>query len=246
MKKTINRIRSDIEIEKNKNSGRIMTPAVRRVCKKHFTELNNLPKSDMFAICEGLLDTNEWESRMVAFEFAFRIKRYTQDDCSVLFRWLTNHVHGWDSCDDLCTHAFGLYLFQYPSYIEEVKNWTGCQNQWIRRAAAVVTIYSIRRQRLLGDALEISDLLLTDDEDLVCKGYGWMLKEVSIHEPQMIYDYVLHRKHKMPRVALRYAIERLSPEFRAIAMLRQQDKRRLTCHSSRLSFASTRSLAHVP
>jgi 3-methyladenine DNA glycosylase AlkD len=55
----------------------------------------------------------------------------------------------------------------------------------------------------------------------VQKGYGWMLKEASNNFPGEVITYVMKNKKEMPRTALRYAIEKLSPEFRREAMRRE-------------------------
>ena len=53
---------------------------------------------------------------------------------------------------------------------------------------------------------------------MVQKGYGWMLKEASNLYPQEVFQYVMRHKIKMPRTALRYAIEKLPPGLRKKAM----------------------------
>ena len=64
----------------------------------------------------------------------------------------------------------------------------------------------------------IAGILLTDTNDLVQKGYGWMLKAASQAYPMEVFDYVMSKKAAMPRTAFRYAIEKLSPELKAKAM----------------------------
>ena len=66
--------------------------------------------------------------------------------------------------------------------------------------------------------LEIANLLLTDEDDLVRKGYGWMLKEAGREHQQEIFDYVMKNKKVMPRTALRYAIEKFPKDLRTKAM----------------------------
>ena len=56
---------------------------------------------------------------------------------------------------------------------------------------------------------------------MVQKGYGWMLKVVSNHEPRKVFEYVMRHKKEMPRTALRYAIEKLSPDLRKQAMAKE-------------------------
>jgi len=60
--------------------------------------------------------------------------------------------------------------------------------------------------------------LRTDGDDMVQKGYGWMLKAASETHQEEVFDYIMRRKTGMPRTALRYAIEKMPPGMRAKAM----------------------------
>jgi 3-methyladenine DNA glycosylase AlkD len=59
---------------------------------------------------------------------------------------------------------------------------------------------------------------MTDSDDLVQKGYGWALKEASNHYPKKVFDFVMRKKTLMPRTALRYAIEKMPPNWKKLAM----------------------------
>jgi len=72
----------------------------------------------------------------------------------------------------------------------------------------------------MKEVFEISDILLMDGDDMVQKGYGWLLKEASKAHQQQVFDYVMKWKAKMPRTALRYAIEKMPVEMRRQAMSR--------------------------
>lgn len=83
----------------------------------------------------------------------------------------------------------------------------------MKRAAAVTLIVPARKGQFLSDIFGIADILLTDKDDMVQKGYGWMLKAASeVHERE-VFDYVGSRKAVMPRTALRYAIEKMPAEY---------------------------------
>jgi 3-methyladenine DNA glycosylase AlkD len=88
----------------------------------------------------------------------------------------------------------------------------------MRRASAVSLIIPARNGKFLNDILEIADLLLLDNDDLVQKGYGWMLKAASEANQQEIFEYVIKNKKIMPRTSLRYAIEKMPKKMKAIAM----------------------------
>ncbi len=88
----------------------------------------------------------------------------------------------------------------------------------MRRAAAVTLIVPAKKGKFLEDIFEIADSLLTDLDDLIQKGYGWMLKDASIQHQPEIFAYVMAKKQMMPRTALRYAIERMPADLKRQAM----------------------------
>ncbi len=143
----------------------------------------------MFSLGEKLLEQRSWPMKVLAFDFAYRVRRqYDQADFAVFQRWLEQYVRGWGDCDDFCTHAFGELICQYPELSKKTLLWTGRREFWLRRAAAVVLIPSIRRDQYMEtNPLQAADLLLQDEHDLVRKGYGWMLKELSTKEPDLVY-----------------------------------------------------------
>jgi 3-methyladenine DNA glycosylase AlkD len=70
----------------------------------------------------------------------------------------------------------------------------------------------------LNDVFEIADILLLDQDNMVQKGYGWMLKVTSQVHQKEVFDYVMSKKDIMPRTALRYAIEKMPKELKVKAM----------------------------
>jgi 3-methyladenine DNA glycosylase AlkD len=102
----------------------------------------------------------------------------------------------------------------------KLKDFAKSDNRWVRRASSVTLIIPARKGVFLSDILEIADILLQDKDDLVQKGYGWMLKAASEANQQEIFEYVIRNKTIMPRTALRYAIEKMPKEMRNIAMQR--------------------------
>jgi 3-methyladenine DNA glycosylase AlkD len=98
----------------------------------------------------------------------------------------------------------------YPESISILKKWAVSKNRWMRRASAVTLIIPARHGLFLSDIFEIADILLNDSDDLVQKGYGWMLKAASQAHVNEVFRFVIERKSFMPRTALRYAIEKMS------------------------------------
>ena len=88
----------------------------------------------------------------------------------------------------------------------------------MQRAAAVSLILPARRGEHLAEVFEIAEALLASPDDMVQKGYGWLLKEASRQHQQQVFEFVMARKATMPRTAFRYAIELMPKELKAEAM----------------------------
>jgi len=112
----------------------------------------------------------------------------------------------------------GEFVEMYPETISVLKRWAISTNRWMKRASAVSLIIPARHGLFLNDIFEIADILLMDSDDMIQKGYGWMLKAASQAHEKEVFEYVMKKKAVMPRTALRYAIEKMAVEFKRKAM----------------------------
>jgi 3-methyladenine DNA glycosylase AlkD len=199
----------------------VKSAAVKKIAEKYQRAIKGKDKQDIFALCENLLQSGYGEEAFIAFEWAYSLRReYEPADFQVFERWVQRYVDNWAKCDTLCNHTLGSFIELYPEYIANLKGWARSENRWLRRASAVTLILPARKGLFLKDVLEISDILLNDRDDLVQKGYGWMLKEASKKHQEDVLDYIMKRKAKMPRTALRYALEKMPQDLRRKAMER--------------------------
>jgi 3-methyladenine DNA glycosylase AlkD len=192
---------------------------VSKIARTHFQEIQSLGKKEIFLLCEELLKSDYSEEAFVAFEWAYSLhKEYEPGDFVIFDNWLNKYINNWAKCDTLCNHTIGSFMEMYPQFINYLKQWAKSDNHWLRRAAAVTLIIPAKQGKFLEDILEISDILLKDQDDLVQKGYGWLLKDASKKHQAEVFDYVMKNNKHMPRTALRYAIERMPPELKRRAM----------------------------
>lgn len=197
----------------------VRTPTVRKIANKYWQDIKNLSKEEIFALCEKLLNKKTFEETIIAFAWARRQRaNFTEKDFIIFEKWLKKYVDNWAYCDEFCTHAFGWLILKYPQFLPNTKVWSGSKNRWERRAAAVILIPLARDKKYLKEIFSTADVLLTDSDDLVQKGYGWSLKVASNFFPKEVFDFVMKRKNKMPRTALRYAIEKYPKEMKKEAM----------------------------
>lgn len=191
----------------------------RDLASKYFRQVKTLPKVQLLDYCQALLETGDRTCLVVAFDWAYRLKKqYEPQDFKILEDWVVRYVNDWAKCDDLSTHALGYFLWSYPEYLTRIYQWTKSENMWLRRAAAVSLVLPARKNELIDAVFKVAGLLLTDSEDLVQKGYGWMLKVVSKHRQEEVFNFVMKNKQIMPRTALRYAIEKMPRDLKKRAM----------------------------
>lgn len=204
----------------------VKSAVVGKLAKAYFNEIKSEnkkvspeKKKEIFALCEELFKSDYCEKAYIAAEWAYELRDYySEEDFYTFEHWIENYVNNWAKCDTLCNHTVGSFIEKFPAYISNLKTWTASENRWLRRAAAVTLVLPARKGAFLEDIFEISDLLLQDKDDLVQKGYGWMLKEASKAHQQEVFAYVMKNKKQMPRTALRYAIEKFPKDLRAEAM----------------------------
>lgn len=191
------------------------------IARKYYKQIKHLGKSDIFSLCETLWRSGMLEESFIACHWCEKLsKRYTADDIALFQKWIEQYVTNWASCDTFCNHSVGNLVTAFPQTVEVLMKWCDSPNRWMRRASAVSLIIPARNGLFLNESTTIAEKLLTDTDDMVQKGYGWLLKVCSQKNPDRIYRFVIERKAAMPRTALRYAIEKFPPAQRQKAMSR--------------------------
>jgi 3-methyladenine DNA glycosylase AlkD len=199
----------------------VNVPTVGKIAKKYWADIKFLEKREIFSLCEELYKSNYCEEAFIVSSWAYLLAdRYERKDLIIFRNWIDSYITNWATCDGFCNHTVGRFIEKYPEYLDELKGWTQSNNRWLRRAAAVSLIIPAKQGKYLSTVLEIADLLLADNDDMVQKGYGWLLKEASRKHQKEIFGYIMKNKKSMPRTALRYAIELMSKDLKTKAMMK--------------------------
>jgi 3-methyladenine DNA glycosylase AlkD len=122
-----------------------------------------------------------------------------------------DRINNWDLVDVSCVYVVGRYLFDKPRDV--LYTLARSQNIWERRTAIVSTGYFIR-QGDVADTFKIAEMLISDEQDLIHKATGWMLREAGKKDPQKLFSFLDKYAATLPRTLLRYAVERLDKEQR--------------------------------
>lgn len=114
-------------------------------------------------------------------------------------------INNWDLVDTSAPKIVGPHLIdrdKTPLYA-----FIRSDNLWERRIAVLATFYFIDRN-CFGVSLEFADMLLRDEEELIHKAVGWMLREIGKRDAGAEKAFLNPRYRQMPRTMLRYAIEK--------------------------------------
>jgi 3-methyladenine DNA glycosylase AlkD len=123
----------------------------------------------------------------------------------------TAYINNWDLVDSSAEHIVGAYLFDRDR--GPIYSLACSKSLWERRIAVLATFHFIKHQQY-DDTLAVARLLLSDEEDLIHKAAGWMLREVGKRDRPMEERFLKKNYRLMPRTMLRYAIERLPENVR--------------------------------
>jgi len=199
----------------------VKTATVEKIGAKYWQQIKHLPKKEIFALCEDLLQTDYTEEAFIVSGWAPQLTvQFAPSDLDIFYRWINLYINNWAKCDGFCSHTLGNFFERFPARLPELEQWAKSENRWVKRAAAVSLIVPAKRGWFLENVFRLSDILLPDKDDMVQKGCGWLLKEASREHQTAVFDYVVKHKKVMPRTALRYAIELMPPELRNAAMKR--------------------------
>lgn len=166
---------------------------------------------------EKLLESPIHEARVGAvsiMDFQVRAKKTTAARRKELFDlYVKRHdrINTWDLVDRSAPYVVGGYLFNTPRKI--LYKLARSKKMPERRTAIVSTGYFIR-QGDVEDTFKIAEMLLDDEEDLIHKATGWMLRAAGDVDQQKLIDFLNQYVLSMPRVTLRYATEHLDKKQR--------------------------------
>jgi len=181
-------------------------PQTRSVAKKY----QNLELKEV----EKLFNSPFHEARLCAaiiLNHQFEKSKQPQDRKKLFYFYLkqvkANHVNNWDLVD-VSAPRMGAYLSEIDDPMPLLLKLSKSKSLWERRVSMILT-FALIRAGDLEPTIIIAETLLKDDQDLIHKASGWMLRELGKRDVMMLRRFLSEHAHEMPRTMLRYAIEKL-------------------------------------
>ena len=128
--------------------------------------------------------------------------------------WL-DRICSWADHDGLVHYLIAPMVVAKPARVKNVFRWAKSRKRWHRRAACVALIRGARAKMFFRLIVKLSDSLLADQDDMVQKGLGWLLRETAKYDPKRTVPYLMKVRGRAPRLVLRTACETLPKTTRA-------------------------------
>jgi 3-methyladenine DNA glycosylase AlkD len=139
-------------------------------------------------------------------------------DMEKIFRFYVRNAkrfNNWDLVDTSCRYIVGEHLRGRPRDL--LDRLASSTNIWERRMA-IVSTFAFLKDDETNDTFRVARLLLSDNHDLIHKAVGWLLREAGrVSRPQLV-EFMKQNYERIPRTALRYAIEHFPVEQRRMIL----------------------------
>jgi 3-methyladenine DNA glycosylase AlkD len=186
----------------------LMVPESRKISKKYL----NLTFKEILI----LLSSKIHEERLICLLILVdKFKKATQNEQEKIFRFYIKHakkVNNWDLVDLSAPNILGTYLLGTPDR-QILYKLARSDNIWKKRISIIATLTFIRNAQF-DDTLRLAEILIFDNNDLIHKAVGWMLREVGKRDEILLEQFLEKYCKVMPRTTLRYAIEKFSKQKR--------------------------------
>ncbi len=181
-------------------------PQTRSVAKKY----QNLELKEV----EKLFTSPFHEARLCAaiiLNLQFKLTKTSQERKKIFDFYLkqvrAERVNNWDIVD-VSAPWMGVYLVEVEDPMPLLIKLSRSKSLWQRRVSIILT-FALIRTGDLEPTIIIAQSLLKDDQDLIHKAVGWMLRELGKKDVMMLRRFLSEHAHEMPRTMLRYSIEKL-------------------------------------
>jgi 3-methyladenine DNA glycosylase AlkD len=163
-------------------------------------EIELLLESDDHPVRVGAVSIMDWQAR--------DRKTPAERRRELFDLYISRHdrIDTWDLVDRSAIHVVGEYLVDKPG---DILDELARSARPMERRTAILSTYAFIRRNQLDDTYRIAETLANDPDDLVDKSVGWMLREAGKRDQERLASFLDGHAATMPRVMLRYSIEKL-------------------------------------
>jgi 3-methyladenine DNA glycosylase AlkD len=192
-------------------------PATRRLVRESWTQNGGLDHDGLITTVDRLWGSGLHEHRMATVEL---LKLAPPGALSVddgpMLEHLLRTARTWAYVDSLAADVVGTLVVSSPgAWSRVLDRWASDEDFWIRRSALLSLLVPLRHAR--GDFERFSryaDAMLDEREFFIRKAIGWVLRDTSRRQPELVADWIEPRVARASGVTVREAVKHLDPDRR--------------------------------
>jgi 3-methyladenine DNA glycosylase AlkD len=201
---------------------------MRQLAKTLYQEIKTIwTVEQAISFCEELFRNPHQEARGLGILVLTKYKKNLP--CHLphqLHAWAyQNYLDNWALVDVTFPDLMGAHLLQHPEDISILDEWARSTNRWVRRASIVSLLKLTKKREFHGDIYRIASGHFNDQDDLIQKANGWLLREVGKSDMQKLEGFLRENGPGIPRTTLRYAIERFEEKRRKSILVESRGPR---------------------
>jgi 3-methyladenine DNA glycosylase AlkD len=188
----------------------VTVPEMRRVVRAAVRDYPGIDQAAMVAWADALWRAPVHERRMAAVEIlTLAAPRLGAGDLATVER-LLRESGTWALVDGLAVNVAGEIALVDEQSWPVIDGWATDADFWVRRSALLALLRGIRAGRAdLPRFTRYAEPLLAEREFFIRKAIGWVLREISKHDPDWVSSWTQRHLSAMSGVTFREAVRRL-------------------------------------
>ena len=194
----------------------VSVPVIRKLARRFAREHKDVSKAELIGLTTELWDRHVYELRKLAVNIlAARVEVLDVSDVDFV-EGLLRRSHTWALIDDLSMNVVAPMLSSSPDAERIRSRWSEDDDFWVRRTAMLALLPRLRRGLDGWDEFAgYADAMLDEEEFFIQKAIGWVLREVSKHSPDLVFEWMQTRVAMASSVTFREASKYLSEHQRS-------------------------------
>ena len=183
-----------------------------RLCRREILQEHDF--KFLVEVADRLFSGPVLEEKIAGIFLLEGLDKQCGDEEFKLFESWLDRISSWADHDGLVHYLISPMVAAKPARTKAVVRWAKSKNRWHRRAACVSLIRGARVKMLFPEIIRLSNSLLQDQDDMVQKGLGWLLRETAKYDAKKTVPYLMKIRERAPRLVLRTASETLPASIR--------------------------------
>ncbi|MEU5256288.1 DNA alkylation repair protein [Streptomyces longwoodensis] len=195
----------------------VRVPDLRRCVTETRRRLGARPGSEVLALAQDLWSAQEghtkpvYDYRRAAVEVLMQYARALDASDLEVVEALLRQCRTWALVDPLAVHCTGVIALRNPAAGTALDRWIADPDFWLRRSALLALLPGIRAGRPdTARLIAYADALVGEREFFLRKALGWVLRETSTRDPQLVMDWLDCHGSRVALLTRKEALRRLT------------------------------------